>query len=51
MKIRPDLRSWDNELNSFPEEEMAVRLELVLTDLVNWVKSAQLLRLLFTFGV
>ena len=44
MKIRPDLRSWDNELNSFPEEEMAVRLELVLTDLVNWVKSAQLLR-------
>ena len=31
-KPMPDLRSWDNELNTFPVEEPAVRLELVLPD-------------------
>jgi hypothetical protein len=31
-KPMPDLRSWDNELNCFAEEEAAVRLELVLAD-------------------
>ena len=31
-KPMPDLRSWDNELNCFAEEEPAVRLELVLPD-------------------
>jgi hypothetical protein len=31
-KSMPDLRSWDQELNYFPPEEPAVRLELLIPD-------------------